>query len=134
MYNCMKHFHICISMFFVAPTIKSAKNNHFHKLQASLHYAEENTFFFMRGLKGGPRYFCIDVSNVFQKFQHCRCSKTIVILYLKIGSPLRGPKFQNHFFSKLRPDSDSSEILCVQSEFHWFKVIRTTSNEKKNIP
>ena len=59
---------------------------------------------------------------------------------MKIGPALRGSKFQNHFFSLLRPiqiPHDSliqipCEKLCLQSEFHCLKLKRTTSNKKKN--
>ena len=34
-----------------------------------VHYAEENTLFFMQGPKGGPRFFYFDATHVFLKFQ-----------------------------------------------------------------
>ena len=69
----------------------------------TVRYAEENTLFSCRDPEEGPDFFILMQLMYSKNFRFIDVLEhsSIIILHLKNGSSLRGPKFQNHFSSKL---------------------------------
>ena len=83
------------------------------------YYAEENTFFFLRGLKGGPVFFRFDVKSV--KSSELLMSLNNCHIVPKKWLTLKGTKTSKKLFTNLRPDSDSLGKIMRDTIFSFFK-------------